>query len=123
VTDFRALCAELAEDLGLWLEFCGTPSDLPDEESTSWSLVKRAHDALKNQVEETDEDAIRYRWIKDQTNLNLRTTCRSPWTNVETGETYYPSHNLDVNGTGFSGIEHLDDLIDSAMELYPLVDT
>lgn len=66
-------------------------------------------------------DAARYRWIKEQSNLNLR-TCRrfgTPWTNVETGERYYPSHYLDVNGTGFGGIEQLDDLIDQAMSMYP----
>lgn len=34
-------------------------------------------------------------------------------------EEYYPSHRLSVNGTGFHGVEHLDDLIDQAMELYP----
>jgi hypothetical protein len=68
-----------------------------------------------------EKDALRYRWIKKQQNLNLRTnrTYGTPWTNTETGEKFYPSHNLDVNGTGFSGIEHLDDLIDQAMELYP----
>jgi hypothetical protein len=64
-------------------------------------------------------DAARYRWIKSQQNLNLRTTHRTPWTHVETGKTYYPTHQLDVNGTGFAGIEHIDDLIDQAMDLYP----
>jgi hypothetical protein len=68
------------------------------------------------------DDALRYRWIKSKQNLALWTnrTYGTPWTNVKTGETFYPSHNLDVNGTGFSDIEKLDDLIDSAMELYPL---
>lgn len=70
------------------------------------------------------KDAERYRWIKQQKNLNLRTnkTQGTPWTNAESGNQYYPSHCLDVNGTGFNGIEHLDDLIDQAMELYPLTD-
>ncbi len=68
-----------------------------------------------------EKDALRYRWIKTKQNLNLWTnrTYGTPWTKTETGEQFYPSHNLDVNGTGFSGIEHLDDLIDQAMELYP----
>lgn len=68
-----------------------------------------------------ERDAARYRWIKDQRNLDLRTnsTQGTPWTNTETGEHFYPSHYLAVNGTGFNGIEHLDDLIDQAMELYP----
>lgn len=119
MTDFRALCNELVDDLAAWLEFGGSPSDLPMEEKASWELVRKAYKSLKNK--ETDKDAIRYRWIKAQKNLVLRTnrTYGTPWTKVDTGETFYPSHNLDVNGTGFSGIEHLDDLIDSAMELYP----
>jgi len=68
-----------------------------------------------------EQDALRYRWIKAQRNLELRTnrTYGTSWTNAETGHRFYPSHNLDVNGTGFSGIEHLDDLIDQAMSLYP----
>ena len=67
------------------------------------------------------KDALRYRWIKSQKKLDLRTNCTQgfAWTNVETGYRYYPSHQLAVNGTGFNGIEHLDDLIDQAMELYP----
>lgn len=73
-------------------------------------------------AENTLADANRYRWIKDQKNLILQTDSQlgDPWTNVETGYQYRPSHRLAVNGTGFSGIEHLDDMIDQAMELYPL---
>jgi len=69
-------------------------------------------------------DAERYRWIKAQKNLNLYTHhCQGiPWTNVETGYRYYPSHSLAVNGTGFDGIEHLNDLIDQAMKMYPLAE-
>lgn len=67
------------------------------------------------------KDAERYRWLRAQTNLELRTHPRFgvPWTNVETNEKFYPSHSLAVNGTGFDGLEHFDDLIDQAMELYP----
>jgi hypothetical protein len=67
------------------------------------------------------KDSQRYRWIKAQRNLHLE-TCRTystPWTHIETGVRFYPSHILNVNGTGFNGIEHLDDLIDQAMEMYP----
>lgn len=73
-------------------------------------------------MDKTDaQDAARYRWIKAQKNLAIRTnrTCGAPWTKTDTGEKYYPSHQLDVNGTGFNGIEHFDDLIDQAMEMYP----
>lgn len=71
--------------------------------------------------EQLHEDAARYRWIKAQRNLELQTckTYGTPWTNTETGETYYPTHYLAANGTGFGGIEKLDDLIDQAMQLYP----
>lgn len=69
-----------------------------------------------------EQDATRYRWLRAQGNLELRTerTYGTPWTNTETGRQFYPSHFLAVNGTGFSGIEHLDDTIDRAMALYPL---
>jgi hypothetical protein len=62
-------------------------------------------------------DTERYQWIKRQKNLVLSTE-GVKWIR-ETGEEYYPSHRLAVNDTGFSGIEHLDDLIDQAMEIYP----
>lgn len=65
-------------------------------------------------------DAARYRWLKAQTNLSLRTyRPTKPWTNVETGEEYYPTHYLDINGSGFGGLPTLDDLIDQAMGFYP----
>ena len=71
-------------------------------------------------MSDLEKDASRYRWLKAQGSLDLRTCYRSKWTRLETGETYYPSHALAVNGTGFSGVEHLDDLIDQAIEIYPL---
>jgi hypothetical protein len=64
-----------------------------------------------------ERDAARYRWIKSKKNLELQTN-RGFWFR-EDGTKYWPSHFLNVNGTGFNGIEHLDDLIDQAMELYP----
>jgi hypothetical protein len=69
-------------------------------------------------VKLTMTDADRYQWIKRQKNLVLSTE-GVKWIHVETGEEYYPSHRLAVNGTGFHGIEQLDDLIDKAMEIYP----
>ncbi len=62
-------------------------------------------------------DAERYQWIKRQKNLVLSTE-GVKWIH-ETGYEYHPSHRLNVNGTGFCGIEHLDDLIDQAMTFYP----
>lgn len=68
-----------------------------------------------------ERDAARYRWIRAQTNFELWTGSRQgvPWTQTETGQRYFPWGNLAVNGTGFGGIESLDDMIDQAMELYP----
>ena len=65
-----------------------------------------------------EKDALRYQWIKAQTNLRLGST-HAWWIEHETGRKYWPTHDLDVNGSRFSGVEHLDDLIDQAMELYP----
>ena len=69
-----------------------------------------------------EKDALRYQWIKAQTNFRLSST-RAWWLNIETKKKYWPTHDLDVNGSRFSGVEHLDDLIDQAMELYPITDS
>jgi hypothetical protein len=65
-----------------------------------------------------ERDAARYQWIKAQTNIRLGST-HAWWIESETGRKYWPTHDLDVNGSRFSGREHLDDLIDEAMEMYP----
>jgi hypothetical protein len=65
-----------------------------------------------------EKDALRYQWIKAQTNLRLGST-HAWWIEHETSRKYWPTHDLDVNGSRFSGVEHLDDLIDQAMKLYP----
>lgn len=87
------------------------------------SKVSQAQAAKVIDDEQLYADAARYRWIRAQRNFELH-TCRTygiiPWTNVETGRKYYPTHYLAANGTGFGGIEKLDDLIDQAMELYPI---
>ena len=57
---------------------------------------------MSDNKQQIERDAARYR----------------PWFR-EDGTKYYPSHFINVNGTGFNGIEHLDDLIDQAMKLYP----
>ena len=69
-----------------------------------------------------EKDALRYQWIKAQTNFRLSST-RGWWLNIETKKKYWPTHDLDVNGSRFYGVEHLDDLIDQAMELYPTKDS
>ena len=59
-----------------------------------------------------EKDALRYQWIKAQTNFRLSST-RGWWLNIETKK---------KDGSRFSGVEHLDDLIDQAMKLYPITD-
>ena len=69
-----------------------------------------------------EKDALRYQWIKAQTNLRLSST-NDRWLNIITNRRYWSTHDLAVNGSMFSGREHLDDLIDEAMELYPTADS
>jgi hypothetical protein len=66
-------------------------------------------------------NAARYRWIKKAAGLEIRAKPKygPPWTNTETGEKFYPTHDLAAFGTGFSGLPTLDELIDQAMEMYP----
>lgn len=73
-------------------------------------------------MNDIERDAMRYRWIKQAANLEIRSKPKwgSPWTNTETGEKFYPTHDLDAFGVGFSGLPTLDNLIDQAMEMYPL---
>jgi hypothetical protein len=58
----------------------------------------------------TAKEAIRYRWIKAQRNLVIRTdsSLGTPW--------------LSVNNTCLNGIKDFDDLVDQAMKMYPLKD-
>lgn len=46
MTDYKQLCAELVEDLALWLEYEGPPSRLPETEDESYQLLQRARAAL-----------------------------------------------------------------------------
>ena len=72
---------------------------------------------MSDNKQQIERDAARYRWIKSKKVLTLQAD-GCPWFR-EDGTKYYPSHFINVNGTGFNGIEHLDDLIDQAMKLYP----
>jgi hypothetical protein len=118
------LCASLIEALdnvpyeygGLSLE---KELELAELIGKARNLVAEERALASNEIH---VDAARYRWIRAQRNLELH-TCKTygvPWTNTETGKKYYPTHYLSTNGTGFGGIEKLDDLIDQAMELYPI---
>jgi hypothetical protein len=64
MTDYKQLCAELIEDLALWLEYDGPPSRLPEEEDESCQLLKRARAALAEPEPEgpTDEELDELAW-------------------------------------------------------------
>jgi hypothetical protein len=68
-----------------------------------------------------ERDAARYRWIKAAPRLRIeRMPDRHFWIYAETGEKYSVTHSLTAFDTGFSGLPTLDDLIDQAMEMYPI---
>ena len=68
-----------------------------------------------------ERDAARYRWIKAAPRLRIE---RMPdsyfWISTETGERYTVTHSLAAFDAGFSGLPTLDDLVDQAMEMYPI---
>tara|TARA_R110000868_G_scaffold2897_4_gene19781 strand:+ start:996 stop:1349 length:354 start_codon:yes stop_codon:yes gene_type:complete len=59
MTDYRALCKDLAEDLGSWMEYGHSPANLPFEEDCTYKLLKRTRAALAEQSEgPTDEELL-----------------------------------------------------------------
>ena len=69
-----------------------------------------------------ERDAARYRWIKAAPRLRIERMPDSHyWTSAETGEKYSVTHSLSAFDTGFSGLPALDNLIDQAMEVYPIL--
>lgn len=68
-----------------------------------------------------ERDAARYRWIKAAPGLRIERMPDSHfWISTETGERYKVTHSLAAFDTGFSGLPTLDDLVDQAMEMYPI---
>ena len=68
-----------------------------------------------------ERDAARYRWIKAAPRLRIdRMPDSHFWISTETGEKYLVSHSLSAFDTGFSGLPTLDDLVDQAMNMYPI---
>lgn len=68
-----------------------------------------------------ERDAARYRWIKAAPRLRIERMPDSHfWISGETGERYSVTHSLSAFDTGFSGLPTLDDLVDQAMEMYPI---
>ena len=70
---------------------------------------------------DVERDAARYRWIKAAPKLRIdRMPDSHYWISAETGEKYFVTHSLSAFDTGFSGLPSLDDLVDQAMEMYPI---
>jgi hypothetical protein len=68
-----------------------------------------------------ERDAARYRWIKAAPRLRIERMPDSHfWISAETGDRYSVTHELAAFNTGFHGLPTLDDLIDQAMEMYPI---
>lgn len=85
------------------------------EVSSDYTTVKEALLAL-------EADAKRYRWIKRQKKgFELRAD-GTPWFR-ENGERYVCAFALAVNNTGFNGREHIDDLMDEAMAMFPSLES
>lgn len=59
MTDLKQLCKDLADDLSMWMEYEGSPQDLPFEQNCTHLLLKRAYAELAASVEpESIEDRI-----------------------------------------------------------------
>ena len=70
-----------------------------------------------------ERDAARYRWIKAAPRLRIERMPDSHfWISAETGKKYSVTHCLSAFDTGFSGLPTLDELVDQAMEMYPIPD-
>lgn len=84
--------------------------------------VMDAYATVSDALLALDADAKRYRWIRRQKRgFDLRAS-GAPWFR-ENGERYICAFDLAVNGTGFNGREHIDDLMDEAMAMFPSVES
>ena len=72
----------------------------------------------EERVRELEQDAARYRWLKDQQGLTLESARGSGWTR-EDGSRFIPTHRLCAGGTQFAPCEALDESIDAAMKKQP----
>ena len=62
-----------------------------------------------------EADAARYRWLKAQKGLDLRSEREtSKWTRPD-GSVFYATHSMAAGGTQFPPAESLDAMIDYAM--------
>ena len=63
------------------------------------------------------KDAIRYRWLKKQVRLLLKSSGEQ-WKNAD-GVTFVGSHFLCAGNTQYSPGKSLDEVVDNAMEINP----
>lgn len=80
--------------------------------------VRSDYIAVRDALLALDADAKRYRWIRRQKRGFILRANGTPWFR-ENGERYICAFDLAVNETGFNGREHIDDLMDEAMAMYP----
>lgn len=67
---------------------------------------------LKAEVERLRDDAMRYRWLREQNRLQL-VSQSIVWTRAD-GSKFRPSHLLSANDTRYGVYETLDETIDQA---------
>ena len=80
--------------------------------------VKSDYTTVRDALLALETDAKRYRWIRQQERgFELRADV-TPWFR-ENGERYICAFSLAVKETGFNGREHIDDLMDEAMAMFP----
>ena len=80
--------------------------------------VRSDYATVRDALLALDADAKRYRWIRRQKRGFILRANGTPWSR-ENGERYICAFDLAVNETGFNGREHIDDLMDEAMAMYP----
>lgn len=77
-------------------------------------LMQQEIDALRKRVQELEADAKRYRWLRDQSKVELHSD-GSRWT--KNGVKFIASHRLCTGYTAHGHFATLDETIDSAMGL------
>lgn len=96
MTDYKQLCAELVEDLALWLEYDGPPSRLPETEDESYQLLQRARAAL---AEPKQEIYYEFSVLNDEYCTEAGGTAPTLQQAVDEGRRYFAEYSQDGNYT------------------------
>lgn len=89
--------------------WCYSPSpQMHDDRATLLAEVDR----LRAENERLRDDAMRYRWLREQNRLQL-VSQSIVWTRAD-GSKFRPSHCLSANDTRYGVYETLDETIDQA---------